>query len=40
MTFPGSGVLAIFSCAVLVFTIVAGLIAIRRKEQKERNERV
>ena len=40
MTFPDSGVLAIFSCAVLVFTIVAGLIAIRRKEQKERNERV
>ena len=40
MTFPGSGVLAIFSCAVLVFTIVAGLIAIRRKEQKEQDEKI
>ena len=40
MTFPGSGVLAVITCAVLAFTVIAGIIAIRRKEQKERNERV
>ncbi len=40
MTFPGSGVLAIFSCAVLAFTVITGIIAIRRKEQKEQDEKI
>ena len=40
MTFPGSGVLAVITCAVLAFTVIAGIIAIRRKEQKEQDEKI
>lgn len=40
MTFPGSGVLAIITCAVLAFTIVAGLVTTYRRKQKERDEKI
>ena len=40
MAFSGLDALAIFSCTVLAFTIVAGLVTTYRRKQKERDERI
>ncbi len=40
MTFPGLDALAIFTCAVLAFTIVAGLVTTYRRKQKEQDESI